>query len=138
MPKSTMRLGLWSPTEDQFLRDHPDWPHKQIAAALGRTTAAVRNRVSTLGLAHRRMWTSEEVQSLRDAYAAAPGNAAIDLAALARQFDRSRSDVCSKARKLGLTNRSRTLPPSARERIGAQARERLREHGHPRGALGRG
>ena len=38
----------WSPDEDRVLRDHPDLPARELAARLGRTTAAVNQRRAAL------------------------------------------------------------------------------------------
>lgn len=114
------------------------------ACAANRVSAPVRKVID--GAAH---WTAEEIQALRDLYAAA-GGGPVALSAFAERIGRNRHNVCRKARELGLTNprrRKSTEPRKVRQRKYATDSERRRaggermrryiaEHGHPRGALG--
>ncbi len=93
-------------------------------------------------------WTSEEIDKLRAHYAA--GSPPLRLAVLAADLGRHKTNVCRKARALGLSDQHRRKvitrkpprPPmfaSAVERKtaqGAAMRLRLQSQGHPRGALG--
>lgn len=92
----------WTESEDEFLRR--EYPSRrtcvgEIAAALGRTRAAVRFRASRLGL-HRDevRWTDAEDAELRAAHAA--GESAPDTA---RRLGRTADGVRTRRKKLGLS-----------------------------------
>lgn len=96
----------------------------------------------------RQMWSDEEVETLRAAYAAA-GNGPVQLDTLADKLGRDKANICRKARGLGLTNKARRYVEAWKDRrkFGGDTealkrfqsegqKRRLAENGHPRGALG--
>lgn len=116
-----------------------------IAAALGRSKAAVRNQACKLGITVRDdSWTSEGLEVLRTAYAADSRPGAVG--ELPARLGRTRSGISTKAAQLGLTdparpksNRPRKArkPPkfaNAAERSAALSRRMIERHGevpHP-------
>lgn len=91
-------------------------------------------------------WSQAELATLREWYMTRQASP-LDLTALAQKLGRNKQVVCRMARKLGLSNprrqkpttRSRAKYTNAAERnaaVGAAARARIKENGHPRGALG--
>jgi hypothetical protein len=96
-------------------------------------------------------WTNQELDLLRSAYAAQSANQ-IGLDELALRIGRHKTNVCRKARQLGLTNASRpkldaaNLKPPRRakfasaiersEHMSQVAKARIARDGHPRPALG--
>lgn len=100
-----------------------------------------------------RPWTAQELDQLRALYAP-PYDRPLNLTAFAASIGRNKSNVCRKARELGLRRdlhrkRVEERKPDARwKRSGFASKEELRaylsaerkawlaEHGHPRGALG--
>jgi len=91
-------------------------------------------------------WTSEEVEALRRAYAVPIPN----LDHIARVLGRHKTNICRKARELGLTEPSRPkklqlslnytppMPEAERNaRTGARMREYIATQGHPRGMAGK-
>lgn len=143
----------WTKAEDEKLRRLYEREHSFAAVAekMGRSVGACRNRASRLGLSGEmgvRQWTEDEIQAIRDWYANNPGRE-LDLDALAYRMGRSRWSVAMKASKLGVTKKSRPMPPEQRKRapkyateeerraaIGAATKQWIAENGHPRGALG--
>lgn len=114
-------------------------PIVEIASALrGRTVNAVRNRAHDLRVADvDKWWTAAQVDMVRAAYAAAGSHGLVDLDALAVAVGRMKSNVCRKARELGLTNQRRTkVDDEGRAEMSTRAAKTIRERGHPRGALG--
>lgn len=95
-------------------------------------------------------WSDADIEALCSAYAAAPTCDRLNLDNLARLFNRHKTNVCRKARELGLTKQARPklaqlkLPKeciyaTAAERnkaTGEMTKRRIAEKGHPRGALG--
>lgn len=96
-------------------------------------------------------WTETEIAMLTEAYA--PGRPAnrVDLSGLAAKLGRHKTNVCRKARELGLTDQARPkkLPEERRLRVAKFATGEARrvhqseirkawlaENPHPRGALG--
>lgn len=152
-----MQSGAFSPEEDAEIRRLRNTKSPaEIAAAIGRTAASVRNRIWYLGMGpalgapwnDKVPWSSEDLDLLRSAYCGASSGEAIRLDRLARRLGRDKANVCRKARELGLTNNRRPklsqpeLPvrPFSPEELAARMSKRqkrwIAEHGHPRGALG--
>jgi hypothetical protein len=97
-------------------------------------------------------WTEDEVAALRQLYAVAPANEMLNLDAFAKRCGRDKTNVCRKARSLGLTNQKRPelLQTNLSDRgprfataaeRSAAASARVKDHqaknGHPRGMLGK-
>lgn len=147
-----LKAGEWTRYEDSVLRAmYATNTREQIAAALRRSEGSVRSRCSTLGLNSKvAPWSDEEIAALRLAYSA-ECTAEMRLSELAARFGRNAGNISRKARGLGLTDRHRVgVRPADRkirrpkfatkEELSAdlsrRAREYIRVHGHPRGALG--
>ncbi len=99
----------WTPEEDERLRELAGRPITEITVALGRTWAAVMNRLGKLGLRREKEppWTATDVDFLRGAFGRC------SYAEIARQLGRSENAVKVKAMRLGLRQRRRQdLTPS--------------------------
>lgn len=103
------------------------------------------------GMNVREHWQQEELDLLRAAYSPDKPASAVNLTALALALGRHKTNVCRKARELGLTNQRRPMVPPEElqkrvrkfdtvvERSAYQSQERkqwLASNPHPRGALG--
>lgn len=145
----------WTPTDDTYLQEHfKTHSHAEIGATLNRTEKSVRNRCYVLGLRKAvPNWTVAELDLLRKWYADRDGKP-IELDALAETLGRHKTNVCRKARELGLSNHRRTRVekidgyyPSALPRfrtkeelsayMSSRAKAWIQENGHPRGMLGK-
>lgn len=82
-------------------------------------------------------WTDDEIAAIRACYEAAPGDSAVPLTELAARLGRPKTSVCRLARRLGLTNPSRTMTDETRARVGKATAARIATDGHPRGMLGK-
>ena len=136
----TGKLKRWGDEEIQYLREHYEYMlHKEMAAALNRTPNAVRNKCHELKIIKQvEPWSDDEVQSLKEFYTKAGKTAPINLKNLEQVFGRDKTNICRKAKELGLPtcqNRKQT-----EETIKAQseiAKKRIQENGHPKGMLGK-
>lgn len=144
----------WSPGMDKELRQlYQNHTRHEIAEIMGLREAQVRSRLHTLKLAEKVIkWTDEELKELRDIYTNAECTKDIDLDAFAKKIGKQKSNVCRKARNLGLTNINRPkinpsqkLPVKQKKYATDEERnlaisERMKKYfainGHPRGALG--
>lgn len=106
--------GPWSEAETAWLREvYGQRSVKEIAAALGRTPASVRNRAYWLEITVRDDgWSDAELQALREAYASATYRG--DLKDLIVRLGRTKCAVSTKAAQLGLTDRKRPRADPAR------------------------
>lgn len=143
-------MPSWAPEEDATLRElYATHTRAQIAEVLGRTEGMVRSRCWTLGLASKlNQWTDEELAALREVYNSPPP---IPLDAFSEKIGRHKTNVCRKARSLGLTDQGRRkvlerkpLPKpkyATSEERNLATSERIRkmwaEREHPRGFLGK-
>lgn len=144
----------WTAEEDAFLeRNWEKKSHADMAQELNRPQAGVRNRCWRLGLVtDGGAWSEDELALLRRTYESAKCGAEIQLDKLAKSLGRHKSNICRKARALGLTDMSREkmLPEDRNPRVAmfscdkerskyqsARAKEWLRVNGHPRGMLGK-
>lgn len=114
--------------------------HKQIADAIGKSVHCVRNTCSQQGWTTRDdAWSDADVGKLIAWYSRAGcrGRDTLGLQNLADELGRLKSNVCRKARSLGLTSLKRTVDTEdAKKRLAERSRKQIAEKGHPRGALG--
>ena len=139
----------WTAEEDNQLRSlHGTMTRGQVAAAIGRSPGAVRARITVLGIAKKEAWTAEEEAILVEAYSQAGADGVVDLAALAVNLGRLKSNVCRKARVMGLpTNPRRKMVEERKDRrafkgdaealAAFQRRPKWQDKPHPRGMAGK-
>jgi hypothetical protein len=145
----------WSKLDDAALRAmyRDRLPVAAIAAALGRSDGAIRNRAYRLSItSHENDWTPEEESAVREAYQTAEFGEELGLDALALKLGRHKTNISRKARSLGLTDISRPLKREPKVRVpkigqegseelrahqSALAKDRIAKNGHPRGMLGK-
>lgn len=144
----------WSRLDEAALRAmyRDRTPVASIAAALGRSEGAVRNRAYKLGITNRKDWTDEEIALVCAAYEGATVGEELGLDALADKLGRHKTNISRKARTLGLTDISRPMKRERKVRVprlghkgsaelkagqSAAAKERIAKNGHPRGMLGK-
>jgi hypothetical protein len=127
--------GPWTSEEDAVLRERfAANTHEELAVMLGRTRNAVRHRCWLLKLRRKAApWTDREVDSLKIAYLSPHPN----MAELERRFGRLRSNICRKARELGLTNQKRPKDEKTKAAMSARSKRWHATHEHPRGMLGK-
>lgn len=159
-PKATIKLpwpspilspndrSHWAEEDDQHLKDmHGTIPLAELADAMGRTRSSLRARVTRLGLSKRVFWAEDEIAALKSAYIRAGRDGVVDLNGLAKSLRRHKTNVCRKARELGLeTNKTRKVVEQRKpkkvtrkyknedERSAARSetlRQRHAKNGHP-------
>lgn len=151
-PPAKLSPVVWTAERDEALRAlHGTMPIPELAQCLGVTRCAVRGRVTRLKISKKDdAWSDEEIAKLRAAYASEIAEE-INLDALAAAFGRLKSNVCRKARSLGLTNQRRRMKretkphfkigregsPELRKHMSAVRRAWFAENPHPRGMLGK-
>jgi len=128
--------GNWTDQQLALLRQNYNrFPYKDLAQLLGKTEHSIRNKAWRLGLRKRsEFWTESELATLRGHYLAQdPPN----LATLELMFPgRNRTNICRKARELGLTQNGRLLSNSTRIKISDGITKWHKENEHPRGYSG--
>jgi hypothetical protein len=141
----------WTSEDDALLREkHGTMSIVALANLLGRTRAAVRGRVTRIGIAKKVLWTAQEERELIDLYEKAGPTGVLRLNDFARRVGRHAGNVCTKARQLGLvTNQCRKTVEVRKDRnkydtkeelraaMSANAKARIAANGHPRGFAGR-
>lgn len=106
--------GVWSKEEIELLKTNlPNKGVEEIAAMLGRTLAAVNNKVYKMGLNERKYpcWTDEQVKELAELF---PHTTTI---ALANKLGRSINAVREKAQRMGLKKAADHLQALGRKKI---------------------
>lgn len=147
----------WTEAELSVIRQYyQTLTYAQLATLLpGRTEPAVRTRVYLLGLGlHEYAWSPTDTMALVEAYEAHVGKRGGWLKAFAVQHGRLISNVCRKAKELGLQRSytrkvgitsEKTLARLARQQWTEEewatyrsdrAKQQILENGHPRGYLG--
>lgn len=125
--------------------------YKEISETLGVTEAAIRNKLYRLGVRKKALeWTPEEEALVVEAYQRSEIAEEIDLDGLAQKLGRLKSNVCRKARELGLTDQRRKIVVSPRLKVARfktveelrayqskLSKARIQENGHPRGMKGK-
>jgi len=100
-------MKRWTEDEISYLNLHYlDQSHREMAGVLGRTEQAVRNKCWRMGFVQDRLWSDAEIQRLREVYDAAGRTGPVNLRWLELAFGRKKSNICHKARQLGLVTTS--------------------------------
>jgi len=104
---------------------------------LGRSENAIRNECYELGLRKKApAWTDGELDRLRGFYSGHEGQS-IDLSGIEAVFlGRLKSNICRKARELGLTDIKRPVEAATVAKASVARKQWHREHEHPRGFAG--
>jgi hypothetical protein len=99
----------WTEEErEALIALHGKMEISKIAKALGRSKGSVRGQITQMGIAKKERWTADEEDMLINAYTEAGEDGVVDLAAISKRLGRDKSNVCRKAKLLGLpTNQSR-------------------------------
>lgn len=129
-------LKHWTKQEKELIRlNYERLSHADLAAMLGRTENAVRNLCYRMGWEKAAPdWTEEELKQLRRHY---EENDPPDLGELERMFaGRHRTNICRKARELGMTQNGRSLSLEAKDKIAQALSDWHQENEHPRGFAG--
>lgn len=102
---------IWSEEEIEKLKDYykKELSIKEISNILNRTEKAIRNKAYKLGISGRNNWSKKEVKQLVKLYNENNKRGDLNLDDFANKVGRLKSNVCRKAKKLGLTNQNRKL-----------------------------
>jgi hypothetical protein len=102
---------------------------------LGMCGQSVWERLRKLGFVDKDAWTDAQIAILRAAYGTITPSAPVGIDELAKILGKHKTNVCRKARELGLaTSRHRTKTEEQRVAMGQRTKNWIKEHGHPRGA----
>lgn len=106
-------MRFWRPEADLVLVEHyGKRPPSEIASLLGRSTAAVNNRASRIGITTRELWSAKEEATLRALWGSEP------VESIAKRLSRTPVAVCLKASLVGL----RAMPRQGEESLTDAAR----------------
>jgi hypothetical protein len=114
--------------------------HEEIGVMIGRSRHCVRNACSRFGwLTRDDSWSDDDLKALIAWYSRpqAEGKDTLQLDVLATTLGRLKSNVCRKAKSLGLTSGTRRV--AKQETLDAMSKRNkafILSHGHPRGATG--
>lgn len=99
----------WTDEEIQYLRDNFKLKsHEEIANDLNRTRNSVRSRCSRLGIVDiSDNWTDKQIEELKKFYSDKKYSYEFNIDVIAKRLGKLKSNICRKARELGLTNKSR-------------------------------
>lgn len=144
-------MNYWTQNDIGVLVEHFETKtHEEIGKMLGKSKNSVRNKAHMLGLRKKAdEWTDEQIQMLIDAYASAETSDQVKLQELANKIGRLKSNVCRKAKELGLTDIKRKKKSETRKRhpkyeskeerskaASDRSKKWIHENGHPKGFLG--
>ena len=130
----------WTKEELKYLQKNVfKKSHEEMAKEINRSKSAIRNKCYELGLVNTdNLWTEEEVKILKEFYEKAGSTAPLNLIKLSEILHREKSNVCRKAKQLGLpTSLNRKMTEEAKENYSKASKEKILKNGHPRGMLGK-
>jgi hypothetical protein len=136
----TKKLKEWTDEELKYLiENYKSLSYDEIGRNLGRTRKAITIKVFALGLDSKRdpFWSDIEIEYLKKVYEDAGDEQSIQYDVLEEKFGRLRSNICRKARELGLTNKNRVKTDLQKEENGIKMKKWHETHEHPRGMLGK-
>lgn len=95
---------IWTPEEEILLKNcrEAGEPLSAIARKLGRSKCSIRAKITKLGIAKKRYWTSEEIKELIDLYTEAGRDGFLGLNDIAKKMNRDAGNLSRKAAQLGL------------------------------------
>lgn len=145
-------MSAWTAEQIEKLRELVSIgkTHEEIAQQLGRTKNAVRGKAHLLGATKDRFWSKEDEQALRELYLKAGEFGVLNLEEFSNAIGRDAANVCRKAKQMGLPvfqgrkivearkdrRKFKGDTAAARRSQSDLAKKRIKENGHPRGALG--
>lgn len=147
-----MTFVQWTPERVEQLKAlYPVSSKKQIQEIMGLREPQVRAALYKLGLNKKAQprWQEAEIVALKEAYSKSSYAEDIDLDGLSAMLGRHKTNVCRKARELGLTDNSRRIKrvrkirvakftdAARREHMSAVWKKYIQENGHPRGMKGK-
>lgn len=143
----------WTAEKRQQLRDlYPKHSRAEIGEIMGLGNGQIRSQLMLMGLNTKApgRWTPQEIDLLISAYNGKNYSEDIGLPLLAKRLSKHKTNVCRKARELGLTNNKRedkrtkklkirkfATDEELRTHIGECAKRRWLEKGHPKGMKGK-
>ena len=105
----------------------------KVGNELGICGQSVWERLKKLGIADKDKWTDEQLQILRQAYSV-ENNKPLNINELSIELGRHKSNVCTKAKSLGLTtNRNRTRTDKVKLLYSNNMKIQWRNYGHQHG-----
>ena len=137
---SNLRKGKkFSRYEIGFIKEYyQSMDYFELAAAIDRTEHSVRNKVSQLKLVHKvPKWTKSEEDWLMKIYIESKGIKNLDLKRVAEALGREDSNVCRKAKSLGLTDDFRKETAGQIKSKSANMLKWMAHNEHPKGMLGK-
>jgi len=129
----------WTNQEIELVKlNYEAMTYADLGIILERTENAVRGLCHRLGLRKRESdWTIDEIDRLM-AYYESHGSDGVDLAKLEEMFPgRIKSNICRKARQLGLTDPHRSKTREHSLKMALISREWHKNNEHPRGMAGK-
>jgi len=141
----------YSSNELDFLKkNYMLMSHTEMGNILGRTINSVRNKCHKQGLVQKENeWTDAQLDYLKESYSGVQYSEDLPLDKVSQFIGKLKSNVCRKARQLGLTNINREhkkkkklrIPIfSSKEELSKHVSQRMKkwyeENDHPRGTLG--
>jgi hypothetical protein len=131
-----MKITVWTPEETELLLAHYKTDTmSQLSDRIGKSVGSVRGKKERLGLSkwnNGNKWSAQQLDILRGVYSLGAKAGELDLESLARLIGKSKSNICRKARELGLTNQKRqkaypmNQSQEARDAISKRAVARLK------------
>lgn len=105
----------------------------KVGNELGICGQSVWERLKKLGITDKDKWTNEQLSILREAYSVG-GNEPLNINELSAKLNRTKSNVCRKARELGLvTSRKRDKPEYAKQLYSDCKKLQLQKYGWKHG-----
>lgn len=144
-------MNYWTEHQVSVLVEHfKTKTYEEIGLMIGRDEQSVRNKAYQMKLRKKADdWTDEQIAILENAYKSASTSEEIRLDDLVQQLGRFKSNICRKARELGLTNQKRKAKLKTKKRLPKYATESerrfaksesmkawLAQNGHPKGFFG--
>lgn len=89
---------------------------ENLTEVFGRSPSSIRNKAYEEGFNKPNQWTEKEINLLKKHYSANRKKGNLDLDKLAKKFSRDKTNICRKAREIGLTERGRKSSEELKEK----------------------
>lgn len=114
--------------------------YKELAELLGRSESSIRNKIYELDELEKKgpnRWTDAEIEWLINIYKESENICNLNLDMISKQIGKHKTNICRKAKELGLTYSHRIKTEEQNIATGIRTKLYLERNEHPKGMLGK-
>ncbi|MCF8009450.1 MAG: hypothetical protein K9K32_06760 [Halanaerobiales bacterium] len=100
----------------------------ELSKEMNRSAHSIRNKAYKMGITNNTKFTKKEIKKIKLTYENANFKDELNLDHLAEELNRPKTNICRKARQLGLTNGTKKYSPNWKERKELSSKDEIYKH----------